>query len=174
MGLVAGAAILGSSAISFVNSIAQSQAIKRQGKFEQQQLNQNARFADLQAKDATKRGERAAKDHRQRVRVLIGSNRANLAAQGLDLDDDSALDIQLNNAEVGAVEEQRIKNNAWREAWGYRVQASNFRTSSAFTGLAAKNRVRDTIITGGLNVVKNITSAYYVSSAGNRGAEAEF
>ena len=174
MGLVAGAAIVATSLVGVANSVNQSRAIKRQGEFESQQLNANARLADLRAEDAIKRGERDAKDHRQRVRTLIGSNRANLAAQGLELDDDSALDVQLNNAEIGAVEEERIKNDAWRESWGYKVTANDFRTNAEFTELGAKNRAKQTLITGGLNAVKDVSSAYYVGSGagGNKGADA--
>lgn len=174
------AAVVSLAALSAVNSFTQSKAQQSQTDFQTQQLEANARVADIQADDAVKRGETAAKEQRRRVRLSIGEQRANLAAQGLDLDTGSALDIQKDTAGFGAEDEVTIRNNAFREAWGYKVQANDLRTQASFTKIAGKNQARQTLITGGLNAIQDLSYGYYLKSKGasstgaNKGAEASF
>lgn len=172
------AAVVSLAALSAVNSYTQSKAQKSQGDFQAQQLEAGARVADIQADDAIKRGESDAKAHRRRVRLQIGEQRAALAAQGQDLESGSALDIQKDTAGFGAEDEITIKNNAFREAWGYKVQSADLSSSAQFTRLGAKQQSRQTLITGGLNAIQDLSYGYYLRSkggtGGNKGADAEF
>jgi hypothetical protein len=87
----------------------------------------NREVANIQAMDALRRGRRAAKMHMTGVGQLVGSQRASLAAQGQDLSDGTAREILRQTAHFGAIDAQTIRNNAAREAWGYRVQGVGFR-----------------------------------------------
>lgn len=172
------AAVVSLAALSAVNSFSQSKAQKSQGDFQAQQLDANARIADISADDAIKRGESDAKAHRRRVRLQIGEQRAAMAAQGLDLESGSALDIQKDTAGFGAEDELTIKNNAFREAWGYKVKAEDLRSSATFTRLGAKQQSRQTLVTGGLNALQDLSYGYYLKSkggtGGNKAADADF
>lgn len=137
-------------------SYAQSKAQSSQGSFVQQQYESNRQIAEIQSQDAIRRGEKDASDHRKRVRRLIGAQRAALAAQGIEVNDDSALDIQLDTAGEGAMDELTIKNNAWRESWGYRVQANDYAMRGAMAASAARNESRNTLLTGGLTFARNL------------------
>lgn len=86
----------------------------------------NKKVAQLQAKDAHKRGREASARHRLGVGALMGAQRASLAAQGQDLNDGTALALQLDTAKFGELDALTIRNNASREAWGYQVQATNY------------------------------------------------
>lgn len=88
---------------------------------------QNAIFAERQAQDAEQRGELDAGRMRRKTEQVIGAQRTSLAAQGVDVNRGSALDVQADAAYLGELDAQTIKNNAAKEAWGYRVQASDYR-----------------------------------------------
>ena len=66
-----------------------------------------------------------------KTRLMIGTQRATLAANGVDLQFGSPLDILGDTAMFGAIDEQRIQANAAREAWGYRTEAMNYRAQGA-------------------------------------------
>jgi len=120
----------------------------------------NARLKDLLAEDAIIRGDRQAVKAKQSAKRLIGSQRAALAAQGIDIESGSALDIQEETASLGAEDALNIRNNAWRESWGYKVQANNYRSAASISRTTAKNKSKNTLLTGGLNAVKDIFVGY--------------
>jgi len=143
-----------------VSSYSQSQAQKQQGAYEASIYETNARLAEIQAKDAIRRGELASTEKKKQTKQLIGSQRARLAAQGqeLGLRESDALLIQEETAEFGALDALEIRNNAWREAWGYRVQASDYLSRAKFARLTAKQKARNTLLTGGLQAAGQIAS----------------
>lgn len=87
----------------------------------------NANVADLQAKDAVARGTEEESRFRSSVRGIIGSQRANQAAQGVDVGFGSTVDVQADAAFLGELDALTIKTNAAREAWGFQVQAEDLR-----------------------------------------------
>lgn len=143
----------------------EARAQKQEGKYVKQVHEANARMAEMNAEDATYRGEQKATEVKKQTKKLIGAQRAAMAAQGLDLEEDDALAIQQESAEMGAVDAQEIKNNAWREAWGYRVQAANYYSLGRFAEITARQRARKTILTGGLSILNTFAS----SSGGSSG-----
>jgi hypothetical protein len=100
----------------------QASAASAQGQYAKAVDYENARLSDLEAKDATDRGQLEAQRQGLATRQAIGSSRAALAAQGVDVSSGSAADVQASESAVGALDELTIRNNAAREAWGYKVQ----------------------------------------------------
>jgi hypothetical protein len=143
--------LLGIGAISLAAAYQQSETMKAQGDFQRQQFETNARLAEMQAQDTIKRGDEDAAAYKKQVKQVIGSQRAAMAAQGIELDSGSALDIQEETAGIGALDALTIKNNAWREAWGYRMQASSMAGQGAMAQIGARNDARNTMLTGGMN-----------------------
>lgn len=141
---------------TMANSYQQSQAIKAQARYQSSMLESNRRLADIQAEDAIKRGKDEALKVKRQTKQIVGAQRAAMAAQGLDLGADDALAIQEETRQLGAEDAQTVKNNAWREAWGYRVQAENYSNQATMTSLAAKNEARNTLLTGGLSAARQI------------------
>lgn len=155
-------ALMGVSALSSIGTaFAQSSAQKSAGIYQQSVYESNQRLAEIQAKDAITRGDTEARKSLQNTRVLIGAQRAAMAAQGLNLEDGSALDIQQETAGIGAMDALDIKNNAWREAWGYKVQANQSSQQAKFASITARSQSRNTLLTGGLSVAKDIATGYY-------------
>ena len=131
-------------------AISQSNAEKTQGEFALMQANINARFAEIEAEDILRRGDKEALEHQKKVKQVIGSQRAALAAQGIEVDSDTALDLQKETAEIGALDTQTIRQNAWRQSFGFKQEAVFSRFQGKFDKMTADNRARNTLLTGGL------------------------
>lgn len=112
-------------------------------------LGVNASLARKQAEDAVSRGESSAMRAKVAARSMVGSQRAALAAQGIDIGSGSALDVQTNTAALAEIDIMTIRNNAAREAWGFNVQAADYGAKASLTKMAGKNKARTTLLTGG-------------------------
>lgn len=121
------ASVLGSASTQY----AQGRVARAQGQYAGRIADQNAGLAEAQAADAVARGTVAEGRFRQGTRGLIGSERATAAANGIDVGTGSAADIQANTAQLGELDALTIRNNAAREAYGYRVDAANYRAQGA-------------------------------------------
>jgi hypothetical protein len=91
----------------------------------------NAQVADLQAADATARGQEEASRYRVGVRGMIGSQRAGFAGAGVEVGFGSAVDVQADAAFLGELDALTIRTNAAREAWGFQVQSEDLRRRAA-------------------------------------------
>ena len=139
-------------------SYSEYKGIQLETEFEASQFETNSRIAELQAKDAERRGREDANAYKVKIKQLIGKQRAAMAAQGIEIDADSALDIQLETAELGELDAMTIKNNAFREATGHRIQALDYSSQSGYTRIAGKTKARNTLLTGGMSAVDDIIS----------------
>lgn len=166
-----GALLAVSVGMQALSGYQQSRAQKSEGSFQSQQLMANSRIANLQAEDAIFRGNEDAKAHKQKVKQLIGSQRAAAGAQGIDVNTGSALDVQTDAAGQGEIDALTIRNNAFREAWGYRVQASDYQTQAEFAKLSAANKSKNTILTSGMNILSTVGDTYYKSKSGSTGSK---
>lgn len=142
------------SAIQSVSSLAgaygQSEAMKAQGAFAKQTADANARLAQIKAQDAKSRGEAAAIQHLGKVDQMVSSQRAAQAANGVDINSGSAASVRSSSRMLGELDAQTIRNNAWREAWGYQVESNNQRSQGEFAQLSANAQASNTLLTGGL------------------------
>lgn len=120
--------------ISTVGTIKAGNAQRRAGEAAQDAANSqgdladaNAAIAELQAEDAIQRGAEAESRYRMMVRTSIGAQRAGFAASNINVAYGSAVDVQEDAARLGELDALTIRTNAAREAWGYEVQAYNYR-----------------------------------------------
>ena len=128
-------------------TIRSGQAQKRAGEKAQDAANSqadladaNAAIADLQAADAVARGADEESRFRVLVRQSIGAQRAGFAASNINVATGSAVDVQVDAAVLGELDALTIRTNAAREAWGYKVQAYDYRRRGEITrkeGVAA-------------------------------------
>lgn len=162
-----GAASLLFGGISGIGSAySQATAYQIQADYIQQASELNAQIAGVQAEDAIRRGNKSASQFKKQVKGMKGSQKAALAAQGIDIGSGSAAEILDNTDTQGALDVQTIKNNAWREAWGYKTQAIANTAEGRISQIAASQNIQSTILTGGLNAVNSGLSAYYYSKKG--------
>ena len=117
-------------AVSAVGAYNSSKANKSAYEAQAQVNQNNAIIAQWQAQDALTRGARAVTASRMRNVQLKGDQRAAMAANGVDLSVGSAQRVLNSTDYIGQLDASTILDNAAREAWGYRTQASNFSASS--------------------------------------------
>lgn len=123
----------------FVGNRQAATGAERQADYESGVLGLNAEMADRAADDAVARGREAQNRSRLGTRQLIGAQRATLAGQGLQLEGGTASDLQLESQQLGELDTLTIANNAMREAFGFKVEAVNYRSQANLTRLAGKN-----------------------------------
>lgn len=157
------ASAMGAQGVSSIGSAySQSQAISAQGEYRQRVAQTNADLAAVQSQDAIARGNRASGRNDIATARLIGTQRAALASQGVDVNTGSALDVQKDSAAMGALDSLTIRNNAWREAWGYSVKGLNDSYEGKFAGMSADFDSTNTLLTGGMKAASyGMESAYY-------------
>jgi hypothetical protein len=118
----------------------------RAGRFNAKVDEFNAKVATMQAGDALRRGTVATQDLRQQTMKLKGAQRAALAAQGIVVDQDTAADLITDTDTASARDEQTIRVNAAREAWGYQVQALDERTRAKVERATSRSDAAGTIM----------------------------
>lgn len=162
--------MIAQAASGLLNSNSEAKGSTDQNNYAADRYEQNASYADRQAQDAIDRGESDASAHDRKVKLLIGQQRAKLGAQGADLSAGSALDIQKDTAGLGAEDVLTIKNNAYREAWGYQSQAADYRKQADLYRSAGKTTARNSIL-GGLSEAVGTGFAAYAKTKANTKTE---
>jgi hypothetical protein len=128
-----------SAGISAYGASEQASAQKKAANYQAQVEANNAKIAAWQRTDAINRGEREAQNSMRERSAMIGKQRAALAANGVDLNQGSALDLLASTEFLGQEEVNTIQSNAAREAWGYEIQGANYSNNSSFERWKARN-----------------------------------
>ncbi len=147
------AAAVGSLAFGAMGAYQQSQATKASMNYQSQVAHNNAVTAEYQAEDAIRRGQLAEQDQRRRTALLKGTQTARLAANGIDISDGSALQILSDTDWMGEQDALTVRDNANREAWGYRVQAQNASSNSDM--LKSSADAQSPLLSGTMSVMTN-------------------
>ena len=100
-------------------------------RFQAQMAEINARTAELGAKGQLLRGEREVQASKLKTSQLKGSQRASMAANGIDLGEGTAGQVLTTTDVMGEIDANTIAANAISSAWGYRMQAENYRGEAA-------------------------------------------
>ncbi|WP_369952268.1 hypothetical protein [Ralstonia syzygii] len=90
----------------------------------------NARMAESGAQSALYQGQQQEISARMRTAQLKSSQRTALAANGVDLGSDSAVNVLTSTDVMGDIDANTIAANAVRAAFGYRTQATNFQNDA--------------------------------------------
>jgi len=144
------AVTLGIAVLNMMGAEDKAESLRRQGEFSKATFDFNAALADIAAEDAEARGRETARRRARKTKQLIGSQRAALAVQGIDIESGSALELLLDTAEVGAEDLFTIKNNAAREAFGFRTRAQDLRNRGIMARFGAEGEASQTLLTGSL------------------------
>jgi hypothetical protein len=156
MGLESG--LMANLASSIGGASSQYYATRAQGRIQSNALELNAMRAEMEAQDALRRGQIESSRQLGATQRLIGSQRAAMAAQGIQIDSGSASEVVQDTAALGALDALTIRNNAYREAYGYRSQGAGYLGQARLTRMGARAAGRSTLLTGGLSVARDLTS----------------
>ncbi|HEY2851129.1 MAG TPA: hypothetical protein VGI97_14720 [Gemmatimonadaceae bacterium] len=139
---IASGVLSGGEAVgSFVNQQRAAGAILTQSDFD-------TKLAAIQAQDAISRGSAAARRAEVATTGEVGRARAALAASGVSLSSGSALAVQVQDATFGELDAQTIRNNAMREALGYKTQAGLSALAARAKATSIENQSYETLATG--------------------------
>jgi len=108
----------------------------QQGQVQKQVAANNATMAEYAAQDAQRRGEEDAASIQRKAAGLKGTQRAMMAARGLDLGVGTAAEIQDQTDFFGETDAATARGNAARDAWAYRAQGQDMMTQGRY---AARN-----------------------------------
>lgn len=124
MGQVFG--LLGGFAGSFYSAKSQKSNLEHQARMAEI----NARIAETGAKTELARGQAEYARHTLQAGHLKSAQRAALAANGVALNEGSAAEILAATDIMKEIDAQTIEENAMRNAWGYRSQATDYRNQA--------------------------------------------
>lgn len=124
---------------------------RKQGQYKQQVAEINAGFAEEQAADAVARGVEEEQRLRVQIRRAVGQTRAAYGAQGVEINEGSSADVQASIAYMGELDAITLRNNAAREAWGYKVQGASYRMQGGLDRYAGNMQAAGTILGGAYN-----------------------
>jgi len=150
----------------------EAKALREQGRYKKgiHDLNSrisliNAKTSELQAEDAIRRGDRAVSGVVRQGKVARGAQRTAAGASGVSVGFGSAATIQEQTALDFALDGITAKNNAWREAWGYKMQgvgqkfqALNQRRQGELALKGGTSAADSTLLTGGINAFSSFAS----------------
>lgn len=108
----------------------------------------NAAEAERAAVDARIRGASGVGDIRAQGSKVIGEQRAAAAGAGVDVGSGSVLDVISQTRVMSELDVARLKNNALREAYGYKVQANNLYEQGNLAAKGGILGVGSSILTG--------------------------
>lgn len=121
-----GAGVASSTVGSFYS--AKNQKIQLEGQAKLAEI--NARIAELGAQQELIRGEREVGQLTLQAGRLKSSQRVALAANGVDLGEGNAAEIQASTDLMKEIDMNTATANAVRSAWGYRTQGVNYQNEA--------------------------------------------
>jgi hypothetical protein len=133
---VALAAVGTAATVAGAEQQASSQAAA--AKFQAQVAANNDIMAKQMASQAVQSGEAKATTEEMKTRSVFGAIAAAQAANNIDVNTGSALDVRTGAAETGQLDALTIRSNAAREAYGFQVQGVSFSADAAL--LEAKSQ----------------------------------
>lgn len=153
---------VGSAALGGYSAYQQSKSQKAQAKYQAQVARNNAEVAEWKAEDALDRGRREEARYRLKISNFMGRQRSLLATSGFDANEDDAIDILADTAELGELDALTIRSNAEREAYTQRVNAQNATNQSILYDASAAGQ--SPLLAGATNVfggAADVASKWY-------------
>ncbi|CAB3624707.1 virion core protein, T7 gp14 family [Achromobacter pestifer] len=123
--------MLAASAASAVGSANSASAQQAGINYQADVAANNAQIAEWQAQDAIRQGQEQEQQSRLQYATTKSTQRAALAANGVALDEGSAVDILTSTDYTNELDASTIQANAARSAWGYRTQGTNYSDNAA-------------------------------------------
>lgn len=123
----------------------------------------NARLSERSAQQALRSGQLEEQKARLKNAAFKGSQRASLAANGVDLGSDSAIAALTTTDWAGEIDAKEIATNALRTAWGYRTQGVNY-SNNALLGRAQASSISPWMSAGQtlLSGATDVANTYYM------------
>jgi hypothetical protein len=162
-----------SATMQGVQASQNSDAQKQAADYNAQIANNNAIIASQQRSSTLQQGDLEAQNAMRKQASIIGDQRAQMSANGIDLTQGSAQDILASTKFLGGIDVNTIQSNAARQAWGYSVQGMNDKSAANLETWRADsiNPSQIGAMSAGTSILSSIGSAATSYAAGG-GAKA--
>lgn len=124
-GFLASALPVAGLAASALGSVASGRQQAASAKYNSQVATNNAAIVQQNATFAGEEGAANAAIEQQKTRATVGGIKAAQAANGIDVNSGSDVDVRSSAAELGELNAINIRSNAARSAYGQQTQASS-------------------------------------------------
>lgn len=133
-------------ALAAGSSVMSAAGMYQQGQVQKQVAANNAVMSEYAAQDAQRRGEEEAAAIQRKAAGLKGTQRAMLAARGIDLGTGTAAEILDQTDFFGETDAATARGNAARDAWAYRAQGQDMRAQGRFAARNANTQAFSTLL----------------------------
>lgn len=157
---------LGSGAMSAVSSGMQASAQQKALQYQSAIDQQNVTLAQQQSAAALQAGNQQVMQSEMQANQVLGSQKANLAANGVDLGSGSAIDLMATTKFLNQADVANIETNSARQAWGYGVDAANSQASSNLASWQAANT--NPALIGGMSGASSLLGSASLYAMGNK------
>ena len=129
-------------------SFAKASAQKAEGDYISQLSRANAQLSRLRASQSIERGQEVVFAERRLAKQIAGRGAVAAAVGGTVVGTGSAADIAAQN-EIFSIEAQRIiSTNAFREAFGFKLEADFLQERARLARFLGRSRARSTLLAG--------------------------
>lgn len=129
---------IASTAMSALGQIQQGKAANASAKYNAQVQENNAKVLRDNAALAGAEGSANSERQQMKTRATVGGFKAAQAANGIDVNSKSAVDVRSSAAELGQLDAITIRSNAARKAYGYETEAVNSESQAALDRASGK------------------------------------
>jgi hypothetical protein len=122
----------------------------------------NARLAELQAQSALTQGAREEQRSKLQTGQLKSAQKTGFAANGVAINEGSAANVLTSTDMMGEIDANTIASNAIANAWGYRMEATNFENQAR--GKRAGAKAINPLMQAGVSLLNNtakVASSWY-------------
>lgn len=141
--------------------------------FQSQLADINARMAEQTAQSELLKGQKQVAAVTLKAGKLKSKQRATMAANGIDLGEGNAAEVQASTDIMKEIDKNTIEANALRSAWGYRKQGGNFKNDAAMKRASASGvspfGAASTSLLGSASGVMDSWYKYKKSTSGTKG-----
>jgi hypothetical protein len=149
----------GTSLGSMYGVFAQTSVDKIYTEIEQDRLDFNAQRRREEAERLRELSKEATMRRQLQAKKMIGSQKASLAGQGVQIDGETAEIFEQEEIQITLEDVEAIRGNAWRQAYGLEVDAMNLRFQARAEAVQGYNKARSREVGGLLSGASGIGSA---------------
>lgn len=144
--------------LSALGSIQQGRAQSASANYNAQVQANNAQLEEQKATLAGQEGAANTAIEQQKTRAQVGAIKTAQAANGVNINTGSAVDVRSSAAELGELNALTVRSNAVKEAYGYKTQAASDTAQSQLDKQQAKYDSTAGYITAGSTLLSKGTS----------------
>lgn len=159
MGIPMIALAVGAAAVQGVSAYEQGQAASKASAYNAKIAANNAQIATQNAQYAGAEGEANTAAAELKNRAQVGAIKTAQAANGVDVNSGSAVNVRSSQAELGELNALNIRANAARQAYGYETQSMSATAQQQLDTSASQNENTESYLAGAGSFLGSASSA---------------